>query len=1279
MKQILKKMIKAVAYMSAAIVIMLAIAVGVFRLMLPQLPEYQEEIKDWASAAIGMSVEFSGMNARWRLSGPELSFFDAALEQPETGESLLQAEEVSVGVGLLRLIADRELVVDRVSIRNTAIDLRQNADGDWLLQGVPFDALLGSREMAESGGNVEIIGQNIDVQFEHPASGQIVPMTISSINASRLQNTVEIEADIDLTDDFGSRLEVSAIQLDSDYGDDSWRLFVSGESLVASGWSRLRPAGLPEIDSGVLDISLWLDLADGQIQNATSNLVVTDLHALGPELLAPFGLRGSFEYSAEGDGWLLGANQFRLSTAEGDWPESTLQVRVTNGPDGEIRGVRANASYFDLDDLKYTSAWLTQELYQQYLDYAPAGIVRALSLELSDLRSGQSKFDVNADLQSVGIAAVDDQPGVREFSGNIRADRDGGRVEIESTDLQLDLGKYIEGPIFLEEAFGTVIWRRNRDGMTVLSDSVRIRNADFDSQMSLQISLPEGNASPVVDYESTWSVTDVSAMHQYFPRAGITPKLRQWLTDALVSGRINQGTTRFSGALDQFPFDDGNGTFRIEARLEDATLVYSDKWPAPEFRHLDLIVDGSRLYSHVNSATNLGNAVNNARIEIADLRTPVLSIEAFATGTLESIKSYVANSPIDDVLGGQVERVDVAGDASFELAITFPIQDQENYDFSTRVRVSDGMLRVRGFAAPITELNGLVGISRNDATSEELFGRFLGQTVNLKLERIGGDDAPHSVLLNGVGFTTAAALQAELGVPIAGVLEGGANYEARVRFPNGRGSAPGPLQIEVNSDLVGFQSDLPVPLHKQPDQAMPMTLNIEFPAGKRILAAGSFGDDLNWQARFLKADNDWDFDRGALAVGGEALHAAEVRGMHIYGNTPELDLHAWLAAGRRGDRQLGLGERIRSINLDVTGLYAVGQKYTDHNIAVNRGGNGWLVKITGEEADGLITVPYDFNSGRAMTLNMERLILPGNDETESGDRDLVDPRLLPGISVHATEFGIGARRLGEFGVDFQKTNRGLEATNLKSEDKTFTIAGNAGWVVDRYEGANQRTFFDAEIHSTNVQETFSRLDYDAGIIGDDMRVDLDVGWTGGPRKDFMTVLNGTVSVALGAGRLADVEPGAGRVFGLMSFVALPRRLALDFRDVFDSGFSFDEITGKFRLENGEAYTCDLTVAGTSADVGIVGRTGLASRDYYQSAIVSANVGNTLPVVGGIIGGPQVAAALFVFSQIFKKPLKDVGQAYYSVDGSWDDPVIDRAGSQRFVETSSLAGCIDATQ
>jgi len=164
-------------------------------------------------------------------------------------------------------------------------------------------------------------------------------------------------------------------------------------------------------------------------------------------------------------------------------------------------------------------------------------------------------------------------------------------------------------------------------------------------------------------------------------------------------------------------------------------------------------------------------------------------------------------------------------------------------------------------------------------------------------------------------------------------------------------------------------------------------------------------------------------------------------------------------------------------------------------------------------------------------------------------------------------------------------------------------------------------------------------------------------------------------VRFGSGQLNEVEPGAGRMFGLMSVVALPRRLSLDFRDVFDEGFGFDEISGTFRIDTGDAFTCDLSLKGPAADVGIVGRAGLGAEDYDQTALVSANVGNALPVVGAVVAGPQVAAALLIFSQIFKKPLQEMGSVYYGIEGPMDDPTVEVADADRFAATSDLAGCL----
>ena len=468
--------------------------------MLLRAPVYQEEIKAWASNSIGMDVEFAGMNARWRLSGPELSFYDTELNHHVTG-SALKAEEVSIGVGLWRLIADRELVVDRVTIRDTSIDLQQNGDGTWLLQGVAFSELVGEREMSADAGDIVLIGEDIAVDFEDRSSGGLVPFDLQSVVISRNSSELRVDSEINLQASFGERLEIAASRRLGPAADDIWHLYVEADSINLAEWSRFKPESLPEIRSGTADFVLWFDLDAGQVDNASANVVLSDLQAVGQGAGMPLGLQGSFEYSLGPEEWLFGANQMRLVTVEGTWPQSSVQLRREQGDDGTISDLRANASYFSLDDLEYLDAWLSEDWRQLLDNYQLSGVVKDAQLELRGLGTPEPEFDMSANLDQVGFAALGEWPGVRDFSGRVRADRDGGRIEIESNNLTFDLGEHLPAPLILDDAFGTLIWRRNRDGIIVLSDSVQIRNTDLDSQMSLQVSIPVDGGSPIVDFD----------------------------------------------------------------------------------------------------------------------------------------------------------------------------------------------------------------------------------------------------------------------------------------------------------------------------------------------------------------------------------------------------------------------------------------------------------------------------------------------------------------------------------------------------------------------------------------------------------------------------------------------------------------------------------------------------------------------------------------------------------------------------------------------------------
>jgi uncharacterized protein YhdP len=167
-KKLLQRLIRIAAYAAAAIVILLAIAVGLFRLFLPRLPEYQEDIKLWASTAIGMEVQFSGMDARWGLSGPEVEFYDAELLSVETGATIVAARTVGVGIALSRIINDRKAVVDRIIVRNSTLEVRQLEDGQWWIQGSPPNELLPARPRSAGDGQIgriQVVGENLTVEL----------------------------------------------------------------------------------------------------------------------------------------------------------------------------------------------------------------------------------------------------------------------------------------------------------------------------------------------------------------------------------------------------------------------------------------------------------------------------------------------------------------------------------------------------------------------------------------------------------------------------------------------------------------------------------------------------------------------------------------------------------------------------------------------------------------------------------------------------------------------------------------------------------------------------------------------------------------------------------------------------------------------------------------------------------------------------------------------------------------------------------------------------------
>ncbi len=215
-----------------------------------------------------------------------------------------------------------------------------------------------------------------------------------------------------------------------------------------------------------------------------------------------------------------------------------------------------------------------------------------------------------------------------------------------------------------------------------------------------------------------------------------------------------------------------------------------------------------------------------------------------------------------------------------------------------------------------------------------------------------------------------------------------------------------------------------------------------------------------------------------------------------------------------------------------------------------------------------------------------------------------------------------------------------------------------------FKGNKHNSQFNIDIESDNIGKAIARLKYGTGIKGGKTKAIMRAFWYGPPNWFKMKNVDGVMTVSIRKGRIVDIKPGTGRVLGMLSLQALPRRLTLDFSDLFKKGFSFDYITGRFDIAKGDAYTKDLTMEGPAIKLKINGRIGLAHQDYDQEVVVTPKVMANLPVMGGLAAGPHVGVGLWVANKVLGKQIGKISVSKYSLKGTWQKPIIKRLKIKR---------------
>jgi uncharacterized protein YhdP len=333
---------------------------------------------------------------------------------------------------------------------------------------------------------------------------------------------------------------------------------------------------------------------------------------------------------------------------------------------------------------------------------------------------------------------------------------------------------------------------------------------------------------------------------------------------------------------------------------------------------------------------------------------------------------------------------------------------------------------------------------------------------------------------------------------------------------------------------------------------------------------------------------------------------------------------------------------------------------------LRRGGTAadavWTADVHADQLEGRIEVRLPAppaQAGRVMA-RLARLSLPPADA--AGVEELLGqpPASVPALDVVAEDFELRGRKLGR--LEVQAVNRRLPgragAREWQLDKLALTmpeaqLAATGRWVA----GGSRRMQLDFALDLADGGAFVERLGAGKALRGGKGRVKGQLGWAGSPLALDYASLEGRLDIALEAGQVLQADPGGARLLGVLSLQALPRRLTLDFRDLFQEGFAFDSVSGAVNIARGVATTDNLRMRGVQAVVLMQGSADLQRETQDMQVVVVPNFDATGAALAGFAFGPAIGLSSLVAQWVLREPLIAANTREYRVTGSWSDPVV----------------------
>ena len=1294
-----------IALLLATIIIVFFLIAALFIqfYVFPSINQYKDKIANYATQAAHQKVVIGNIKAGWQGINPHLSLSNIDLYDAENRPALaLKDTEISFSWLSIPLL---EPHLANFTIRSPELTIRRNLTGDifvagismqgqskpdlpnWLLRQSQFDVLNAKVIWLDEMRNAPALSlEKLNLQVVSPPWKSFIKnhrVTLSTLVSAGTSEPIMINANV-----YGNDIS----RLSEWHG--SLETKLKNANVVAfKPWFDYSTITHPvNLQSGVGSTDTTIEFAKNQVQSVTSNVALDNVKLqlkTNTEPLILNKLVGELDWKNSANEQSFNVNHLTLNTSNG--------LTLKDAAGGYAKTQQGNEK-FNLKlahiDLAFIKAYLVQlplpaELSQKINSLSPTGKLGNLLLSWEGKQSITKKYQFNAKFNDLGILAYEKIPGFNNLTGEIKANQNSGKVTLNTQNAKLDFKDVLRWPIPVDKLAGDISWSISDKETTIKASQVNISSQHLAGTLNAEY-LMDGNKGGYLDLTGRFGKGDAKFASFYYPTI-LGKDTLHWLDTSILSGRAEDINLTVKGRLADFPFVDSKnnlnaklGLFRVTAKVSNSTLEYGTDWPVIEGLGLDLLFEGKRMELNASAGHIFGNQIVKSKTVIAqlDADSPMLSIESELKGpTAEAIK-FVNKSPVSSVTLGFTDDLKTSGQGKLNLGLKIPLQDLDSAQYKGLYQITNGSMDSESIPA-LTNINGALAFTESSLSAKNINANAFGSPVVVNIDS-GKDKVVHVTAkgrLNDEAIRQALLEQDPVNrswVKGANYISGSADWVSDITIQKPV------VTINVRSDLVGITSRLPAPFNKAANERWNMRLDKKQDATTDTITM-SLANKLAAKIVRTGSSDNLQIDRGSIRLNANATTSAinnndltsnvdlgNVKGLQVYGNLDYLDADAWrnVMLDFSGSSKQTPALPIQKLAIKINTLDIFDRRINQLKISNNADKDGLHANIQSKEISGDLQW-ISQNNGKLIA-RLSNLTIPEPAPNRAKTKEVAAKEYFkleqdyPSLDITADNFEFNKKNFGalELIAYPQKDNWNIQKLKLSTPDSQISAEGQwNNWV------RSPNTFLSITWDIKNLGKTLRNMGYPDTIKGGDGTLTGQLHWPGSPHEFNPAGMNGNFQLAMNKGQILKVQPGVGRLLGLLSLQSLPRRLTLDFRDLFSNGFAFDKIDATVKIDKGVMRSDNFVMSGPAADVNIKGETNLQKETQHLNVRVLPHVSDSLSLAA-LAGGPLAGAVAFLAQKILKDPLNKIASSEYEIIGTWDNPQEVKSGETKEAKPDS---------